>query len=263
MPIREQLPLTNFVQYQEIFNTPYDFSSEEISRHIEGLKQLDRLLPPSSTYLMVTNTAEGRYDFVSKNFEYATGLNRQLFIENGIRAYLNSIHPEEIQLWLQVVNECLQFYLENYTKEQLSRLEFQYNYRLQVGNGRFLNILEKHVNLLCSDEGRPIVGMGHFTVFGDGEALPIRASIRFLNANNEYETVFHKVYGASLLEEKISPRERDILRLVALGDDNKTIADKLFISSNTVRTHRQNLLNKIEAKNSTDLVVQCIRNGII
>ena len=119
------------------------------------------------------------------------------------------------------------------------------------------------MNLLCSDEGRPIVGMGHFTVFGDGEALPIRASIRFLNANNEYETVFHKVYGASLLEEKISPRERDILRLVALGDDNKTIADKLFISSNTVRTHRQNLLNKIEAKNSTDLVVQCIRNGII
>ena len=105
--------------------------------------------------------------------------------------------------------------------------------------------------------------MGHFTVFGDGENLPVRATIKYLNDHKEYETVFHKVYGVSLLEEKISSRERDILRLVALGDDNKTIAEKLFISSNTVRTHRQNLLNKIQAKNSTDLVVQCIRNGII
>ena len=212
---------------------------------------------------MVTNTAEGRYGFISKNFEFATGSERQFLIDKGIPAYLGIIHPKEIQLWLQMVNESMQFYLKNYSREQLNRLEFQYNYRIQIGKGNFLNILEKQVNLLCSEDGWPIVGMGHFTVFGDGENLPVRATIKYLNDHKEYETVFHKVYGVSLLEEKISPRERDILRLVALGDDNKTIAEKLFISSNTVRTHRQNLLNKIQAKNSTDLVVQCIRNGII
>ena len=102
---------------------------------------------------MVTNTAEGRYGFISKNFEFATGSERQFLIDKGIPAYLGIIHPKEIQLWLQVVNECMQFYLKNYSREQLNRLEFQYNYRIQIGKGNFLNILEKQVNLLCSEDG--------------------------------------------------------------------------------------------------------------
>jgi len=147
--------------------------------------------------------------------------------------------------------------------EKLNRLDFQYNYRFKIDTDKYLNILENQVNLLAGDDGRPVVGLGHFTVFGNGDPLPLRATVRYLNDNMEYETVFHKVYGSRQLDEKISERERDVIRLIALGHDNNTIAEKLCISSHTVRTHRKNLLNKTDSKTTTQLVVQCIKEGLI
>jgi len=66
-------------QYREVFNTNYNFKKTEIKAHIEKLKEMDKILPPSSTYLMITNTKEGKYDFISKNFQYATGLKKSHF----------------------------------------------------------------------------------------------------------------------------------------------------------------------------------------
>mgnify|MGYP000126755146 CR=1 FL=1 len=250
-------------QYQEVFKTDYNFNKEELRTHIEKFKELDKYLPPSSTYLIITNTREGKYEFISKNFEPATGLSSDPFMENGISYYLTLIHPDEIQTWLLVLSELMNFCTTEFPIAKLNRLDFQYNYRFRVKGDGYLNVLENQVNLLADQEGRPVVGLGHFTVFGNGDELPIRASVRYLNDQNEYETVFYKVYGAKLLQESISNRERDVLRLIALGYDNDTIADKLFVSPHTVKTHRKNMLSKTGSKNSMELIVQCIKEGII
>lgn len=55
-------------------------------------------------------------------------------------------------------------------------------------------------------------------------------------------------------EVSLSNREMDILRLIADGLTNHQIADKLFISTHTVVTHRRNLLQKINAKNTAELI---------
>lgn len=97
--------MKEFTQYQEIFDTQYDFSTQEIKQHIESLKHLDKILPPSTTFLMITNTLKGKYDFISKNFEFATGLNKDALLNEGIPSYLAMIHPEEIKIWLQVIKD--------------------------------------------------------------------------------------------------------------------------------------------------------------
>lgn len=58
-------------------------------------------------------------------------------------------------------------------------------------------------------------------------------------------------------------REFEIINLLAEGNNAKEIAVELFVSVDTVRTHRKNILRKSEARNTTDLVVKCIRIGII
>lgn len=255
--------MKTYDQYRDIFRSGYDFSRKEIQTHIQKLKEIDGLLPPSSTFTMITNTQEGKYDFISKNFEFATGLKRQDFLNNGIPHYLSLIHPEEIQTWLGILQELMTYCTSVYSAKELNRLDFQFNYRLRNGNDTYINILENQVNLKADVDGKPVVGLGHFTVIGDGMQLPVRASIRYLNEKKEYETVFHKTYGALLLEDKISDRERDVIRLLAMGYDNQSIADKLFISSHTVKTHRKNLLNKTQSKNTAQLLVQCMREGLI
>lgn len=62
---------------------------------------------------------------------------------------------------------------------------------------------------------------------------------------------------------QITPREREVLALVAKGKSNKEIADLLFVSPRTVETHRARLLKKLEARNTAELVQLALRFGLI
>lgn len=67
--------------------------------------------------------------------------------------------------------------------------------------------------------------------------------------------------GTHLTKGDFTDREYEILNLLAEGDSAKDIARKLFLSINTVTTHRKNLLYKSQAPNTTALVVHCVRKG--
>ena len=53
---------------------------------------------------------------------------------------------------------------------------------------------------------------------------------------------------------KLSDREIEVLGLIMLGYTTKEIADKLFISYETVKSHRKNILEKTGAKNTASLI---------
>ena len=61
----------------------------------------------------------------------------------------------------------------------------------------------------------------------------------------------------------ISPREIEVLKLIAQEFSNSEIAEKLFISIRTVDTHRRNLLEKLGAKNTAGLVKFAIQKGLV
>jgi DNA-binding NarL/FixJ family response regulator len=65
------------------------------------------------------------------------------------------------------------------------------------------------------------------------------------------------------LVEKLSDREQEVLECIAIGLTTHEIADKLFISKNTVETHRKNLLYKLNAKNTAELVNNAYKRRII
>lgn len=58
---------------------------------------------------------------------------------------------------------------------------------------------------------------------------------------------------AQSLLDRLSPREREVARLVALGDPNKVVAHKLGISEKTVHVHRQHIMEKTEVANAAEL----------
>jgi DNA-binding NarL/FixJ family response regulator len=61
----------------------------------------------------------------------------------------------------------------------------------------------------------------------------------------------------------LSPRELEILNLIAEGFTNTEIADKIFTSKRTVETHRKNLIDKTGTKNTAALIKFAIINGIL
>ncbi|MDP4201014.1 MAG: response regulator transcription factor [Bacteroidota bacterium] len=67
----------------------------------------------------------------------------------------------------------------------------------------------------------------------------------------------------SALELGISPREEEVLRLIAAGHSNQEIADKMFLSLNTVKKHTGSLLRKLEAERRTQAIERARKLGLI
>ncbi len=64
-------------------------------------------------------------------------------------------------------------------------------------------------------------------------------------------------------QEALTPRELEVLKLICHGMSNHQIASELFISIRTVEKHRVNVLRKMQAINTADLVRKAIEKGLI
>lgn len=63
--------------------------------------------------------------------------------------------------------------------------------------------------------------------------------------------------------ERLSPREREILPLVAAGKDNREIGQLLFISEKTAKNYVTSIRKKLELKNRTQIALFALKEGII
>ena len=68
---------------------------------------------------------------------------------------------------------------------------------------------------------------------------------------------------ARVAELGITPRELEILEAIAAGRSNREIAEELFVSENTVKTHAANLFEKLQARRRTQAVQLAKEAGLI
>lgn len=88
-------------------------------------------------------------------------------------------------------------------------------------------------------------------------------SLRYINkilAAFDASKYSHKVVG---MDEALSRREIDVLKLIATGLTNKEIAEKLFISLNTVRTHTKNINSKLDVHTRVQAIAQAKKLGLL
>jgi DNA-binding NarL/FixJ family response regulator len=102
--------------------------------------------------------------------------------------------------------------------------------------------------------------------------------IRAVRAVAEGKSFFSPVISKMLLEDYVrqvreksvedsydllTPREREILQLLAEGRTNKEVASTLGLSLHTVETHRGNILQKLNLHGTPELILYAVRKGII
>jgi DNA-binding NarL/FixJ family response regulator len=67
--------------------------------------------------------------------------------------------------------------------------------------------------------------------------------------------------STNLTKADFTNREIEILALLAQGANANAIAEKLYLSPDTIKTHKRNVLRKTQAPNTIALVVHCVRMG--
>jgi two-component system response regulator NreC len=101
-------------------------------------------------------------------------------------------------------------------------------------------------------------------VLKDAAADDLAAAIRAVLADKIY---IHQALAARLVlsepEDDLSERERNVLRLIALGYTNQEIAKQLFLSVRTVEAHRRHILNKLRLETRADLVRYALEHRLV
>jgi len=92
-------------------------------------------------------------------------------------------------------------------------------------------------------------------------------AIRAVAAGEQY---LHPALGAKLAQpvapervDQLSPREREVLKLLSLGYTNQEIAERLVVSARTVESHRAHLMTKLRAKNRAEMVRHALGAGLL
>ncbi|NJN17939.1 MAG: response regulator transcription factor [Oscillochloris sp.] len=96
-----------------------------------------------------------------------------------------------------------------------------------------------------------------------------------IRAAQRNEAVLHPEVAAKLMQEfsaprpneapvdQLTPREMDVLRLIAKGKSNKEIADTLIVSEKTIKTHVSNILSKLHLADRTQVAIYALRQRLV
>lgn len=77
------------------------------------------------------------------------------------------------------------------------------------------------------------------------------------------EKVFPESIGTPRMESPFSAREQEILQLIAAGKTSEQIAMRLKISNLTVKTHRRNMMRKLNVNNAANLISKALEMGYL
>ena len=135
------------------------------------------------------------------------------------------------------------------------------NYRQRDKYGKYLNIIVQLVVLELDKKGNI------WLVLILDDLLPDKISFEGVNRR----LIHIKTGKICLFKNELEPnkktilstREVEVLGLVSKGFASKEIADKLFLSINTVNNHRQNILEKVRAVNTTEAVTYARNLGLL
>ncbi len=174
--------------------------------------------------------------------------------------YGQFIHPDDQAIVMDSYNKSFEFFL-NLPEEERKDYKLILNFRQRDKNGKYLNIILQLVVLELDKKGN----MWLILILDD--LLPDKISFEGVNRR----LIHIKTSKICLFNDEFEPnkkailstREIEVLGLVSKGFASKEIADKLFLSVNTVNNHRQNILEKVRASNTSEAVSYARNLGLL
>ncbi len=85
----------------------------------------------------------------------------------------------------------------------------------------------------------------------------------FLNSRTQQALMKQWLQDGPKRSDELTPREVEVVKLIAEANTNRQIADALQVSEKTVESHRANVLSKLGMRDRVELVRYAIRRGLV
>ncbi|MBT2620073.1 LuxR C-terminal-related transcriptional regulator [Chryseobacterium sp. ISL-6] len=168
---------------------------------------------------------------------------------------LNNIHPEDLKS-KQTMELQLFHFLKNKPLDERLNYYLIMRIRVRAKNKEYVPLELKVFYASSQDSIQLVLYLYSFTSVNNQE---ISSSGTILDSSNG------KTFSSTdfRLKNILSKREIEVLKEIASGSKSQRISEKLYISKNTVDRHRQNIIEKLNVKNSTEACHAATLMGII
>lgn len=230
-----------------------------IESYLEKYRALDSLTEKEQTihFLFNYNTlsieylSQNAYDLSRKDADYFSG---------GGEALMKKIfRVKDVHFITEEIPKAFQAVREKYSHDEIENLSFQIFIRLSEDLCGGRNKVFQYRVIEFDESKKPLLCLG--TVADVSFALEpqyISISVSDLK-DSESEVVYqHRFYYK---DEILSNREIQIVRLLVEGNTSQDVADELSISVKTVNNHRQNILRKLGAKSTSEVIRYAVMRG--
>ena len=194
---------------------------------------------------MLCSTSHPRLSYVSKNCLAVLGYSNREFASKSIQDFFNLVHPDDVE----GVQRCFEFINATEPYDPIS-YRFVLYYRFRSKGGQYIYLRDEKL-AIKSDINRYI----YFTLFRNlsHQEKFFQVKLEILQYRMGSAFKIH-AYSPGSNDGAITPRQQDVIKLVVQGFSTQEIADRLNISVNTVKNHKQLLFRKLNVKSSVELV---------
>ena len=250
-------------QYWQSLKPVSNAGTETIEEWKQKVAFMDEVSVQNNAVVFLWNAYTNRFLYMSDKLKIFSGIEPAWFTaENGVENVLAQIHPDHVQpvlLMIQrlVVNFCADHKVVNHKDVKIC-----FNYLFKNSDGEYMQILQRPVILEVDENNKPSLVL-NFTYHVEYIKRP--GSVGGMIVNNGDIFLFDYNPSTKQIEpaKSFSLQEMNILQQLGKGLDTKAIAEKLFISPNTVDTHRRNLIKKANCMDTTGVVAFARMTGLL
>lgn len=170
----------------------------------------------------------------------------------------SKIHPDDFFEYKKNLLRVGKFLMQ---KSKEERPDYKHIFELKIRNiqGQYVRVSWERESLETDKSGNLWLMLGIIHVLSD-QSETTKLKSFFINLKTGEHIPFDSPQDPQF---ELTVREKEILRFIQQGLLSKEIADKLFISVNTVNIHRQNILHKMQVNNSLEAVDKGRKSGIL
>jgi DNA-binding CsgD family transcriptional regulator len=226
---------------------------EEVNRLVDLVLQehwVKNLLIFTDQAILIINTKTGDYIYQSPSLEVLIGY-KKTEIPN-VHSLIKLATEKELTSILKTYELGLsKFASLNSSLGDQHKIRFSRNGWFVRKDGKPINVLQHSRGIAFDQKGMPTVEL---MIISDITHFNSSPNHFYSIAKTENDGTSEVLFHGMLEEEQISLREREIYSLLTRGKTSDEIAAQLKISTETVKSHRKNLLQKTGSENSIDLL---------
>lgn len=198
-----------------------------------------------------------KFVFVSDNIPELYGLDSHRLFIDGHQPVIEVVHPDDIYYGL-LVRKKIYSILSSFSNEE--KMDYKAIHEMRVRNlrGEYIRIIEQEQVIETDKSGNIWLMLSVIDVDASHESEIVKSHLYNFKTG---EQIFIDL--SDTLNEPLTNRELEVLRLMKQGSLSKEIANTLKVSINTVNTHRRNILRKLKANNSIEAVNFAQRLGLL